>query len=276
MGDFITLKTWEQYTREICKNDKNFIIIDILSFNEKNFNEKIAKELQNKTIILLNPDIDFPPPRDPYLNDNMLDMQYNSRICYKIINCLEKYNIKIVCYSSSVKHPNVFMIPLGITWQVPIYNINSVEKDITCYANFGIPHVDCWHGKIRNELKSIINNIDYIQQENIATDTKQRKTNDMYNNYFNKLSNSKFTLCPRGCGIDCYRFYDSLYYNCIPVILKVDGFHENMTQFPILVLESWNDLRLYDKNSLDILYEQLMNDFTSYKDFLKISSYVLK
>lgn len=275
MDEIITLPKWEKYCKDLCAKDDTYILLDILSFNKSNIHKLNFSKYSQKTIILLNPDIDFPPPKTPYLNDYELDMQYKDRINYEIINLIEKYQIKIICYSSSVFHPNVQMVPLGITWQVPLSytNIDLNNKNIICYANFGLPRVDCWHGRIRQNIKDIISSIDFITIDNICKDELNRKTENKYVSYFESISRSKFALCPRGCGIDCYRFYDCLYYDCIPIIVKNEEFYKNLTMFPILVLETWEDLKLLTGAYLDNIYIELLKSKTTYKKYLNINSY---
>lgn len=233
MDNLITLPRWENYCKDLCKSNDDYVIFDILNFNEENLDKFNFKQYANKTIILLNPDIDFPPPKSPYLNDNNLNMIYKDRIYYKVIEYIEKYNINVVCYSSSVSHPMINMIPLGVSWQYTIPNLNVSNKSILCYANFGLPTVDCWHGRIRNNLNNILKQINYITLENVSLDMPERKNINKYNTFFNNLSMSKFSICPRGCGIDCYRMYDALYYECIPIILKTEDFYKNVSKFPV-------------------------------------------
>ncbi len=274
MNDLITLPKWEKYCKGLCKKDNNYILLDIFKLNEPNLEELDFKQYANKTIILLNPDIDFPPPKTPYLNDNNLDMKYKDRIHYKIIELIEEYNVKIICFSSSIFHTNVKMIPLGITWQTPISLLNTdFDKNILCYANFGLPTVDCWHGRIRKNIKSIISNMNFITTNNICLDKQIRKTKDKYLSYFKDLMRSKFSICPRGCGIDTYRFYDCLLHKCIPIIVKNDEFYKNLSIFPILILDKWEDLKYLDDIYLNSKYEELMENKLGYLKYLEINNY---
>ena len=277
MDNLITIKRWEKYCNELSKANNNYILINILHFNEANIDKFNFKQFENKNIILLNPDIDFPPPKSPYLNDNNLNMKYKDRIHYKIIEFIERYNITIICFSSSIFHPNVKMIPLGVTWQTPLpaLKIDVQNKNILCYANFGLPTVDCWHGRIRQNVKNIISHINLITMDNVSKDEQERKTNNKYLSYFSNIARSKFSLCPRGCGIDCYRFYDCLIYDCIPIIVKSEDFYKNLSMFPILVLNDWEDLKNLTETYLNNKYDELMKEKTGYKNYLNINNYHL-
>lgn len=55
------------------------------------------------------------------------------------------------------------------------------------------------------------------------------------------LALHKFCLCPRGNGIDSHRFWEALYLDCIPVIVKTDWISA-YSEFPVLLLNSWDEL----------------------------------
>lgn len=197
MDNLITLPKWENYCKDLCKSNDDYVIFDILNLNEENLDKFNFKQYANKTIILLNPDCDFPPPKetntykcDPKYKGLQQDcslLTYSDKIDYRIIKIIEEFNIQILCYSSSIFHKNVRVIPLGITWQVKIPNsITSmnIDKQILCYANFGIP-IDRWFGNPRQDAYNKIKNKDFILIENTQKDTSSRKMNNDYNNYFN-------------------------------------------------------------------------------------------
>lgn len=255
MNNIITLPKWEKYCKELCKVNNNYILGNILNFNEENLEQFNFQQYTNKTIILLNPDCDFPPPKisntyefDPKYNRLMKDchlIEYKDKIDYRIIKIIEEFNIKIICYSSSIFHKNVTVIPLGITWQFEIPRSicsTNIEKKNLCYANFGIPTIERWFGNPRQDAYNKIKNKKFIFIENTQEDNSIRKINNNYNNYFNKLLASKFSICPRGCGIDSYRVYDSILCKCIPIMLKNGEYYKNFEGWPILFIDDYEDL----------------------------------
>ena len=265
MYDLITLPKWQKYCKELCKKDSNYILVNIFEFNEPNLDELNFKKYANKNIILLNVDCDFPPPI--YTNTYPCDKKYNGltkncklikytdKIDYRIVKIIEKFNITIICYSSSIFHKKVRVIPLGITWQsnIPetiVYSNNN--KEILCYANFGIPTIKRWFGNPRQDAYDKIKNKDFILIENTQPDTSVRKNNNNYNNYFNKLLASKFSICPRGCGIDSYRVYDSILCRCIPIMLKNNEYYKNFEGLPILFIDDYGDLTKNFLNNIKI------------------------
>ena len=75
MNNIITLPKWETYCKNLCKENNNYILGNILNFNEDNLEQFNFQQYTNKTIILLNPDCDFPPPK--ISNTYEFDSKYN-------------------------------------------------------------------------------------------------------------------------------------------------------------------------------------------------------
>lgn len=266
MHNFFLYNKWKKYVHILCKNNKNFILDNIFTYNDIELNEKQFLNNANKNIILINGDCDFPPPLfsntyefDPKYNknnNNDNNKSYEKKIDYRILQMIEKYNINIYCFSSSIYHKNIHTLPLGITWQYPIPNFiffDNITKSILCYANFGIA-CDRWFGNPRRDCLNIINNKNFIQIENCIIDDDVRKKNNNYSSYFLKLKQSKFSICPRGCGIDCYRIYDSIISNCIPIVLKNNEFYMNFQDYPILFIDNYD---MINENFLNIKWQEI-------------------
>ena len=277
MDNLITLPKWENYCKDLCKVNDDYVIFNILNLNEANLDKFNFKQYTNKTIILLNPDCDFPPPKetntykcDPKYKGLQQDcslLTYSDKIDYRIIKIIEEFNIQILCYSSSIFHKNVRVIPLGITWQVKIPNsIKSmnIDKQILCYANFGIPTIERWFGNPRQDAYNKIKNKDFILIENTQKDTSIRKMNNDYNNYFNRLLNSKFSICPRGCGIDSYRVYDSILCKCVPIMLKNGEYYKNFENWPILFIDDYNKLTADFLQNVNFEFDMSVIDIQTY------------
>ena len=79
--------------------------------------------------------------------------------------------------------------------------------------------------------------------------------NTDYYNYLKLLSTYKFAICPEGNGIDTHRFWECLYLKTIPICLKntVTLYYSKL--FPIILLDTWNDL------NLDKLTDNFYNSF---------------
>ena len=58
--------------------------------------------------------------------------------------------------------------------------------------------------------------------------------------YYKQISESKFAICPRGCGIQSYRFWDCIALGCVPIVEHYNSYDE-MNDLPILVIKSIKD-----------------------------------
>jgi hypothetical protein len=63
---------------------------------------------------------------------------------------------------------------------------------------------------------------------------------------YDKTLESRYALCPRGCGVDTHRFYECIYLGCVPIVLRThtvfDRLYAPDTGFPCLVVERWADV----------------------------------
>ena len=93
------------------------------------------------------------------------------------------------------------------------------------------------------------------------------KISSMDNNH--RLSQYEFCICPEGHGIDTHRFWEALYLNCVPIVVKnplIEIIHKN-TNLPVIILDNWNDF------SLDKLPDYKIFDFTSSVNYLDLDFY---
>lgn len=71
------------------------------------------------------------------------------------------------------------------------------------------------------------------------------ESNVEFEHFVTELARHKFCLCPRGNGIDSHRFWESLYLDCIPVIVRADWISA-YSEFPVVLLNSWDELPFVD------------------------------
>ena len=129
-------------------------------------------------------------------------------------------------------------------------NIDS-QKDIFILSNFR---------KASHPLREQV--LNYFQ-ENFGGKTKNF---DQVNDYEHILLNlrSKFVVSPRGAGIDCYRNYESIFMNAIPIMAS-SSLDEIFEDLPVLIVDSYFNLNVsfleeqFDliRNRKDYNYEKL-------------------
>ena len=164
-------------------------------------------------------------------------------------------------------------IPIGLSqWHDHLINIERVFKEKIGFEN---------------EQSLTPNNIDSQKDifilSNFNTDTHHSRKEILtffrenfggkVNCFFDKVTNdqhifynlrSKFVVSPRGAGIDCYRNYESIFMNAIPIILSstLDVIFEDL---PVLIVDSYFNLNVsfleeqFDliRNRKDYNYEKL-------------------
>lgn len=72
-----------------------------------------------------------------------------------------------------------------------------------------------------------------------ATIGKVDSTFYEFDEYLSDLTSHKFSLCPRGNGIDTHRLWESLYARTIPVV-KYHPAHRSFKNLPILFVDDWS------------------------------------
>jgi hypothetical protein len=82
---------------------------------------------------------------------------------------------------------------------------------------------------------------------------------------YDKTLESRYALCPRGCGVDTHRFYECIYLGCVPIVLRThtvfDRLYHPDTGFPCLVVERWADV------TEDLLDRSYPDCFTRMREF---------
>lgn len=261
-SNVITLEKYTKFVDYLKNNNKKYVYIDMSQDMLQSTNIcDIFSNIVNKIVIINSPDIDFPPPKKPYSYDKYFDtkilpynyesIDYYEKIEMELLHIIEKNNISVVTHALSINHPNIVNIPIGIFNKFNHYHLKMNNKTILCYANFGIS-VDRWFGNPRKDLLKILEDKPYVLQENIQLHGRSNMSND---HFYNTISTSKFTLCPRGCGIDTYRIWDAICLGSIPVVEKYSG-HEQFNDLPILFVSNY-----------EIISEDFLNE--KYIEFLK-------
>ncbi len=104
---------------------------------------------------------------------------------------------------------------------------DSYAKNNLLYTNFNVNnHQDRYNWQ--NQINSL--NLNIINKKKSFSD------------YTDDLKNSYFCASPRGNGIDCHRTWESLYYDCIPIVPR--HFIYDSFNAPIIQIEKETDLTL--------------------------------
>jgi len=66
--------------------------------------------------------------------------------------------------------------------------------------------------------------------------------NKEYSDYLNTLASYHYCICVEGNGLDTHRFWECLYLRVIPICVKNEWTDRNKGEYPMIVLNDWNEL----------------------------------
>ena len=193
-------------------------------------------------------------------------------------------NEKIIhwfCQNSTVIHPKISNLPIGLSYHGSIERPPSVQENelkkikstseyfdkriCKCYINFNYPPD---HYTYANDRKEALNE---IPDELIHRETPNIKTFETWANQ----SKFAFVVSPFGNGLDCHRTWEALILGCIPIV-RTSGMNSLFDDLPVLIIEKWSDVT---QELLDSTIEKFKNRSFNYDKLLlkywidKINSY---
>jgi len=167
---------------------------------------------------------------------------------------------KIYTQNMDVVHDDVIPLPIGVAnscWKWGDLSVwdkilkEDIQKDKFIHFNFQK------EGGLREE-----NNRVYCYNSMIKKGI-EFLPNVNYENYLKTLSTYKYSVSPKGNGIDCHRMWECFYLKVIPICERSILTEYFSKIFPIVLIDDWNDLDLeslhknYDKNNNWNNYYQL-------------------
>lgn len=161
---------------------------------------------------------------------------------------IEKYIVRIFPINSTISNIKIGKIPIGIpdkSIEIIKKIQTPIKKENLAYLNFSVDtHPD------RKNCTECIGDKDWIRKNNSLN----------FNDFYEELSQFKYSICPRGAGIDTHRIWESIYLGVIPII-KRNELSDLYEPLPLLQIDEWNDL------NYDLLlrnYEELSNKIISF------------
>lgn len=142
-------------------------------------------------------------------------------------------------------HPKFFPIPLGTTGYQPALYVNRQEihhffetvrtqtvKDQLVYMNFELgAHAD------RRLCQELFHDKPFCLKSGFCSQGKKISQTD----YFKEMARCKFTLSPRGAGIDCWRTWEALLVGSIPIV-KSSALNPLYKDLPVLIINDWHEI----------------------------------
>ena len=120
-------------------------------------------------------------------------------------------------------------------------NFYDVVPNKLVYANFAVGT----NPKARGEVQKICEETEFIDWDgsvDFSDYTKYNNPNSL-SYFYNKILEYQSVVCPVGNGIDTHRVYETLYLNRIPITFNKTIYDKLYFNFPVILLDSYNDLR---------------------------------
>jgi len=131
---------------------------------------------------------------------------------------------------------------------------NLILSSFSSYSNY----------PIRSKIENILKDSSLVESK-IFFSTEE---------YFDKLKESYFVICPPGKGNDTSRIWESLIFDTFPIFVT-NNFTNNLKTIgvPGIYLEKWEDILSFDKDMLkqnyDLLIKKDYDHFLSYEFWSK-------
>jgi hypothetical protein len=168
--------------------------------------------------------------------------------------------------NTTFSHNKLKGIPIGVQnsqWNENLTNFiyttsKKIHKSKLIYVNFNrSTHIS------RNNAMDIAQKLpDCTLESDVSSEI-----------YLSNLALHKFSICPRGNGIDTHRFWECQYLSVIPIIIKSE-WTQSYSNFPCLILNNWNELLHIDfhKEYLNINRQFFNFNFLSLSKFKSVLS----
>jgi len=158
------------------------------------------------------------------------------------INCIDYLNLPKIKYwfaqNTLIKHNKLIAIPIGIANPQWVHgNINKlteIKKKNNKKINLLFINFD---RGTRNKYKYRKPVLDILKNKGYNTNFQKEHQEQ----YWEKLSKSKFCISPHGNGVDCHRIWEAIFLNTIPIVLK-NSACDSFKNLPILFINSWEEI----------------------------------
>ena len=155
------------------------------------------------------------------------------------------------------KHHKLFNVPIGIANALhgSLGNIKTLRK--VNNTKLSKKYLLCMNfNSITNRVEREPIEKRFLQKKFCHRYIKKERSNHIagqYTNYLKDMAASKFVLSPDGTGIECYRTWEAMYVDCIPIVKSgpLDHLYDDL---PVLIVDDWN-----------IITEELLN--AKYEEF---------
>lgn len=140
--------------------------------------------------------------------------------------------------SKNLSHPKYHQIPIGIIQQPENYKRRTHLHDLFTQIRATSTHKYMVYMNFadinkpeRKKLRQMLGEKSFVK----------RGKRQPFFSYLKEMAQCKFTLSPKGLGIDCYRTWESLLVGSIPIV-KTSHLDPIYDGLPVLIINNWEDI----------------------------------
>jgi len=191
-------------------------------------------------------------------------------VAWEFVERLLPVSIRILVQNNEYDHPKVHIMPIGIRDCGTIVAMHRrfnqrflLEKGISLRTTLGanVRPIKCllcfslWTHPSRQECYQWFTSAgagasspSFVYNLNDAAVTSTTSDEHCFEKVpaalvYDKTLESRYALCPRGCGVDTHRFYECIYLGCVPIVVRTHTVFDRLyAAFPCFVVERWADV----------------------------------
>ena len=198
-------------------------------------------------------------------------------VAWEFVERLLPVSKRIFIQNNEYDHPNIHVMPIGIRDCGTIVAMHRrydqrrlLEKGVSLRTALGanVRPIKCllcfsvWTHPSRQECYDLfagvsaggraatfVYNLNDDPSPERCEEREKRNTEEYFYEkisesvIYDKTLESRYALCPRGCGLDTHRFYECIYLGCIPIVVRTHTVFDRLYDaFPCLVVERWADI----------------------------------
>lgn len=158
------------------------------------------------------------------------------------------------------KHEKCTPIPIGL--QLRMYDKkNTVIEDIIKYRNNIEKNNSIFYAFSEDTNPNRLIALNHLSNSKVSIKPEKKLSRD---EYYSEVSKNMFNASPEGNGVDCNRTWETLYLGSIPVLEKsINSEYWKSIGLPVLIIDSWKDIKLFDNIYLNNIYNGLKNSNNS-------------
>lgn len=219
--------------KNVMKNDIVFVRGDFLH----TYFKKIHPKIQNEYILI------------SHHSDENINSTFEKYIDDKIIHWFAQ--------NLMFKHEKCTPLPIGL--QLRMYdNKNAVIESIKKQINNTQKNTSIFYAFSDDTNPNRLIALNHLSNSKISTKPEKKLDKD---EYYNEVSRHMFNASPEGNGVDCNRTWETLYLGSIPVLEKsINSEYWKIVGLPVLIIDSWKDIELFDNIQLNNIYSELKNN----------------